>query len=430
MTVSIRKQFFQDSLYGRIRLDDEISALAAAPIIQRLRHVRLSNIDSIDMPGIAGLSRYEHVIGVAYLAGQVAFRSKLSHFDYLLLKASALLHDWAITSFGHLVEEALQYVGTGFNHAQRLGEIASGEAHGEIGGVGRQILVGRETRLRQWIRAVTASEAEAHELLTAITQHIMGNGRFGRAISGDIDLDNIDNVFRMAYHMGLPIDRDVPLRLVKAMVGFDTQAGNLIFKRTSEREIQVWRSVRSEVYEHLMLAHRDFAGKAMLLYATVRAFEEGEIRNVDWSLTDFDYIKRLLSSAISETKDTAERWITGELWDLASMQWMDGERPDYTQMRAFSRDLSNRLDRTCFAYGIKDKRERSLVIHFDDGSTQTFGDNPRQWLLGVGSPVRRAFTNSEVKSVFEFARSYFDTTIVGPAFARTTKAEEFQPSLL
>ena len=31
---------------------DDIAALASKPIVQRLRHVRLSNIDSIDLPGI------------------------------------------------------------------------------------------------------------------------------------------------------------------------------------------------------------------------------------------------------------------------------------------------------------------------------------------------------------------------------------------
>jgi hypothetical protein len=242
-------------------------------------------------------------------------------------------------------------------------------------------------------------------------------------------LDNIDNVFRMAYHLGLQIDKRVPLRLANAIVDCNGYGGP-VFLQAAETDIESWRSTRSAVYENLMLARRDFAGKAMMLYATVRAFEGGEIKILDWNLTDFAYLAGLLSSKISETKDAAERWIAGELWDFTPLQWMEGERPNYAQLRGFSSELSKRLDRTCFAYGIKDKRDRSLVIYFDNGSQQTFGSNPRQWILGVGSPERRAFTVAETRKTFELARSYFDTEVVGPASASQTRDRETQASLL
>ena len=423
------KEPFRDSLYGPVLLDEETTTLAAKPLVQRLRHVRLSNIDSIDMPSIANISRYEHVLGVAHLASRVGFRPRLSHFDDLVLKSSALLHDWAITAFGHLVEEALQYAGAAFDHQERLSEIASGDAHEEILGVQRQILVGRETGLLQWARTVTRSESETHLLLSAITQHIRGNGRLGKVICGDIDLDNIDNVFRMAYHLGLPIDREVPLRLAKAIVDYG-QEGIPIFRHNAEEDIKTWRAMRSSVYDYLMLAKRDFSGKAMMLYAIVRAFQKGEIRIVDWSLTDFDLIHKLLSSGVKETKDTAERWIAGEPWDITALNWMDGERPGYEDMLSFSHKLTDRIQRECFAYGIKDKRDRLLHIHFDDDSKLPLGENPRQWVLGVGSPERRAFTATETSKVFEFARSHFQTKIVGPASSLHRESRETQPSML
>jgi uncharacterized protein len=168
----------------------------------------------------------------------------------------------------------------------------------------------------------------------------------------------------------------------------------------------------------------------MMLYATVRAFECGEIKILDWSLTDFEYLHGLLSSNVSETKDAASRWIAGELWDFAPLQWMQGERPDYTRFRRFSTELTQHLERTCFAYGIKDKRDRRLVVSFDNGSQKTFGFNPRQWILGIGSPERRAFTAAETKKTFELAQNYFGTEIVGPASAKQIRDREIQPSLL
>src|SRR5881275_1181424 len=98
-----------DALYGPINLDGAILDLIRQPIVQRLRHVRLSNIDSVCIPGISNISRYEHSLGVAFLASQVGFNSTLSTDDSLVLQAASLIHDSAITPFGHLAEEAYWY---------------------------------------------------------------------------------------------------------------------------------------------------------------------------------------------------------------------------------------------------------------------------------------------------------------------------------
>jgi HD superfamily phosphohydrolase len=92
MSVPWRSPFL-DPLYGSVQFDETLVALVQTPVVQRLRHVRLSNIDSIDIPAIANLSRFEHVVGVAHLASEVGFLKGLPPFDHLVLKGSALLHD-------------------------------------------------------------------------------------------------------------------------------------------------------------------------------------------------------------------------------------------------------------------------------------------------------------------------------------------------
>jgi HD superfamily phosphohydrolase len=226
--------WFLDPLYGRVVFDDALLALVRTATVQRLRHVRLSNIDSLDIPAIANLSRFEHILGVAHLSGQVGFRVGLNPHDYLVLRAAALLHDWAITSFGHLIEEALQYTGTRFDHEEKLGLILAGQDADDIGGADLQILAGRETKLRDWARRFGRGDDNA--LLHDVMMHIRGRGRMGRAISGDIDLDNIDSVFRMAFHMGLDVDRDTPRRLASAMVAVNPDRGEPIFAQIAEPE--------------------------------------------------------------------------------------------------------------------------------------------------------------------------------------------------
>ncbi len=402
-----------DSLYGEVSFDEDILSLIQLPVLQRLRHVRLSNIDSLNMPGIANLSRYEHVLGVGHLAGQLSFYNRLSREDRLALSASALLHDWAITSFGHLVEEALNYVGTGFHHENRLYEMVIGEDQEEIGGVERQILVGRQTKLLRWVRKVVGPD-RANEFLQGITNYMRGHGRFGRLICGDIDLDNIDSVFRMAYHMGLPVDRECPLRLARSILDVSGRNGNPVFRRSAEPDIVQWLSTRHAVYERLMLADADFTGKLMILYATVSAFEADEIGKLDWSLTDDELLQRLRTSA-GEGKETVKRWLAGELWNGTPLYWMAGRRPDFPEVLSFSRELSSALSRPCFAYCIKDKRDRLLKVRFEDGASEEFGTDSLQWLFGVGSPVQRPFRVAEIDVVIDLAQMYFSTSVISAA---------------
>jgi HD superfamily phosphohydrolase len=417
---------FQDALYGSVGFDDPIAELAGIPLVQRLRYVRLSNIDSIDLPGISNVSRYEHSLGVARLADLLGLQAKLSEFEKVMLTASAMLHDLAITASGHLVEEAFQYVGSDFNHEQRLAEIMSDAAPEEIGGVQRQVHEGREAGLEPWAKRVAASKAD--QLLKEITDHVSGRGTFGALISNGIDLDNIDNVFRLAFHMGLHTERSTPVQLAKAIVDFDRRTGEAIFLNSAVGDLATWRAVRHALYTRLMTAPHDFAGKLMILHATVQAFHAGKIDVVDWHLTDYRFLNKLLSSGVKEVHDAVQRWLVGELWDTTPLQWMEGKRPEYVEVLAFSRALSNDLGRTYFAYAIKDKRDRSLRIRFEDGSTETFGEDSALWLLGVGSPLRRAIRPEESKAIFEYAESYFGTRMAAPG--PRPEVEAAQPWLL
>lgn len=421
---------FLDSLYGDIVFDGRVGELLNAPVVQRLRHVRLSNIDSVAIPGIANLSRYEHVIGVAHLARHTNFAVHRGDGDVLALTAAALLHDWAITAFGHLVEEAFNYVGTQFDHEDKLYEIVVSEKSSEIGGVDRQIFRGRETGLGKWAQKIAGQNANV--LLEEITNCIRGKGKFGHIIAGDIDLDNIDNVFRMAFHMGLAIDKGTPLRLASAIVNVAPESGAPIFRKDAADDIGSWRKVRRRVYERLMLAEPDFSAKLMIIYAAVQAYKHKEIDQPDWDLTDQAFVQRLLDSSARECTETIDRWFVGDYWNTTSLVWMAGKRPSYAKIYEFSEALTAQLGRKCFAYGIKDKRDRELKIHFDDGNSEIVGHNSDQWLLGVGSPLRKTFSVNDNKRVLKMAEEFFGSPFKSnakPALSEDNQ-EPQQPCLL
>lgn len=398
-----------DALYGPISFSEELSALMSAPVVQRMRHIRLSNIDSLALPGIAGLNRFEHVLGTAHLSTIVGCAGSLRSNERIALQAAALMHDWAITAFGHLVEEAFAYVGSKFNHEGKLHELIASPVSSDIGGVNRQVLRGRETGILDWCNQVFGSEADKY--LKVITETIAGRGPMGPAIAGEIDLDNIDNLHRIAFHMGLTIDKGAPARLSRCLLGA-TDSGCPIFAQDARDDLLHWVELRREVYTHLMLGQPDFTTKLMLLYATVHAMRAEEFTDKDWSMTDVDFVSRLLQSKVKEARETTERWMAGEFWEMAPLLWLSGSVPKYSEVGTFSEALAKEIKHPVFAYRIKDKRERLLTIQFEGGAVDVFGSSSKQWLLGVGSPMKRAFTKPQLVVVRKFASEYFGADVL------------------
>ena len=194
-----------DGIYGVLSYDSVYTKLIQSPVFQRLRHIRLSNIDSVNMPGIANLSRYEHALGVGHLAMQTRLFRSLPRFEQIAFVGAALLHDWAITAFGHLVEEAFRYTQNRFDHERKLRELLRSDQEPQVGGVDLQILIRQAGSSYDDGPRKLSGSPQADKLLQRIMNQIEGGGGLGRLISGDMDLDNIDGVFRMAFHMGLPV---------------------------------------------------------------------------------------------------------------------------------------------------------------------------------------------------------------------------------
>ena len=418
---------YLDALYGRVAFDEEMALLIGAPILQRLRHVRLSNIDSIAMPGIANLSRYEHVLGVGFLAQQLPLLRSIPRLHGIALSAAALLHVWAITAFGHLVEEGFQYAGVNFRHEDELHAIMTGTASGaNVGGAELQILSGRPTRLTEWAARVVGHDSAA-ELLDLIQKTIRGDGPYGALISGTMDLDNIDNVVRMAFHMGLKVDRELPVRLVGAITS--VEQGRVVFATSASPDIETWVLLRREVYTNLMPAQPDFSYKTMIVAATAFAIEVGDISVGDWHLTDQEYLCRLEQSQSEAVRELIGRWTAGEAWDCTPLWWLGGKRPNYSELRQFSREISEVTGRPCFAYGIKDKRERILSFLFQGGETRHFGVEPNSWLFGVTSSKRAGFSRNELELIVGSAEARFGSKRGSRRVANAT-IEDQEPTLL
>jgi len=401
--MSITEFAYDDCLYGNVRFGEEITQLIIQPLVQRLRQIRLSNIDSLSMPAIAGLTRFEHSLGTAHLASTVGISETLSRDDQILIQAAALIHDTAITPFGHLVEEAFSYADVSFDHEAKWSVLLAGTDDIETGGLDLQVYLGLSSGLKPWVLRTFRHRSDEH--LKTLIDAVNGRGKFGGFIVGEMDLDNLDNVMRIAYHMGIPVDRNLPKLISGAIIGIGSD-GNPIFKTGCEELVTKWLVIREAVYNRLMPAEHDFVGKLMLLYAAVRALKIDLLSQVDWKLTDGEFLNRLLASTDREIVQTTRSWLLGDVWDLGPLLWLSGAPPTFADVGRFSDALSGALGRPCFAYRIKDKRKRRLMLHLSDGSQLELGEEGRSWLLGYGSPKK--FTAEELDRSSELIRTFFN----------------------
>lgn len=96
-----------DALYGKIEFSTPIYRCMLSPEVQRLREVRLCNINSLCITGSANTNRFEHSVGTAYLAQLNIESSAQNHLklgkngkDTFVI--AALLHDVANGPFGQI----------------------------------------------------------------------------------------------------------------------------------------------------------------------------------------------------------------------------------------------------------------------------------------------------------------------------------------
>lgn len=280
-------------MYGKIEFSPLILRCLMTPEMQRLREVRLCNINSLCITGSSNTNRFEHAVGTAFLASQNIKYNYVKYSEYKekqeLLIVSALLHDVANGPFGHSYEYIMEK--QGFIPEKGLENVfvdvtsAGKGAHGYSSPY-EPIYFGKLRGLNSILNS---------EQKKTVSSIISGKHYFSKLISDTIDLDNIDNVFRMAYHMGIPFPLGAPIELAKAMY---LDGDRIVFKKSAERYLNIWFDTRKKVYKFLLLNPQEFSGKYMLTEAMDIVFDGISQKNnlssdIKWYYTDFELLQTL-----------------------------------------------------------------------------------------------------------------------------------------
>ena len=286
--------YIWDALYGKIEFSPLVYKCMLSPEVQRLREVRLCNINSLCITGSSNTNRFEHSVGTAYLAAinieaAVQKHLKLTKKEKETFIIAALLHDAANGPFGHSYEYIMEK--KGFIPEQGLGDVLGDVVSTGIGAHKNSSPF--ETIFFGKLRALTSilNSSQKEE----VSQIIAGCHPLSKLISDSIDLDNIDNVFRMAYHMGFNFRREAPRKLAESMF---VENGSVVFLQEAKTYLEEWYSVRQRVYKFLLLNPQEFAGKYMLTEAMDILFEcisqgKAEGRDIKWNYTDYQLMEEL-----------------------------------------------------------------------------------------------------------------------------------------
>jgi len=351
--------FIYDALYGRFAVPEGFDALILTPEVRRLSQVRLLNGLSPTISALSEIRRYSHTLGVLHLSEQL----RLSDFgaaEKRAFQAAVLLHDIGTPPFGHLMEYQLKEM-FGWHHEEVPVELFRSRQAPE--NVAHQIFAGQTTRFKRELGRAGVSR----DIVEAILQR---KHPLSTLIFGTLDLDNLDNVARMAHGLGDSSGKSVA-ETIASNLDVD-RAGTLRLSRTLQAYVGKWLALRRFAYETMSFDGPTVGAQAVLWRAIERALSNGLLSRNDWDLSDEELLVRLSEHGRSRREIALE--YLGRPPDLAIALQVTGTLADlHASCRAdIIRDLEDAAQQSLvgervLGYVVVDSGTFSRQLHFNDG---------------------------------------------------------------
>lgn len=374
-----------DPLYGRVDLTDFEYGLLKLSEVQRLRYVRMCNINSLLVTGASEISRFEHTIGVLHLTKHWCDINGIPASVARDIVAAAVLHDMQTGPFGHSMQYVLEdnEIDSSFVHEDL--------SHGWRSTYHQLILAGASFAGKPF-----SASSYLGSNWESVAQIIRGEGRYGPLIAGTMDLDNIDNVVRLAFHVGITEDddRSIPLVLARQLTVED---GELVLPTAATATVERWQAIRRRLYELLLLDWAEFSAKAMLTRAIERAAQHQIIGADSWVRTDAEFLEYLEKNAIGDAQDVRDlvrRLRCADLYEpvlLAASPAVEA----YAKLNSIQakQELESILLNRAGIRGVRvlthfilDKAKTDRAVSFrsrENGVRKAIGRNSRQLLCGM-----------------------------------------------
>ncbi len=374
-----------DEIYGPIDFPDYLIPIITSPELQRLRDVRLINIFSTSLASLSDIRRITHTLGVTglFLRLKPVFL-KAAKMDSQLCKTieiACLVHDVATPAFAHLFEYELRRK-TGWNHENQCESIIKGTYRPES--KYHQIYFGNQLSLNARILQLGVDPEQ-------VWLTIRGKAPYGQLISGTIDLDNIDNVFRMYNALGIKKCKNVVYEIVDSIIPHQE---DLILREKALPAIQFWSEARKSCYNILLFDEQTLSSQAMLGQLLWQAVETGFLNDEYWHLTDDRLLYRLFEG-YQPGREIIKRLVTGNHFASLGIYWYEFEQKiadalsTHVSRERLARELSTNLKVPCYLYYFEDRGtfEKNLNIRIgnsdQDNKTVSLGKQSHSIIVAI-----------------------------------------------
>lgn len=377
-----------DPLYGAVTFSEDEFTLINSAEMQRLRYVRLCNINSMLVTGASEISRFEHCLGVLSLAKHWAKTNKqalsLGSTQRNSVVQAALLHDVKTGPFGH----SLQYVFEDNKYEEKfLHDDVKEATKTSFHQLSRLHFSGRDFSTKKTL-------GENYQAIAAL---IKGESEFGILISGTLDLDNLDNVFRLAFHVGI-VERTCVKMINDFVSDVKVVDNEFIVSDESVKLLELWYETRKRLYELLLLDWAEFSAKAMLTRAIEYA---GSSLGPDaWLYTDddfLDYLENKLSSNKPKLGIIVKRIKLGDLYSplcllstdntnaYASISAAKDKRKIEEDIKKILKKITKSFSKEVLFHPILDTKKTCRKIDYVNlnGEKLSVGDDSHKIHLGI-----------------------------------------------
>jgi|GEM_PF-4745966 HD superfamily phosphohydrolase len=252
---------YYDSLYGKIEMEDLVFDLVSkCPELKRLKYVGMMNFKSIGMLPLTSITRLEHTLGLAYLTQLFSAANGLSQYKNDLL-VSALYHDINCGSFGHSIEWAIDRY-TPYNHEKKTKWLVDKE---KLSSLDIKPIFIEQPGLGRY------NFNKKYKLDFDRIQHFIEGRELFVINNKGIDLDNIDNVFRMGLYLGIISNHvEVPVMLAQNL-RVSADYDNFIIDKDFLKYVNVWHDLRADIY-HKFIYNPEYMAFEYLLFELISKY--------------------------------------------------------------------------------------------------------------------------------------------------------------
>ncbi|OKY79156.1 MAG: HD superfamily phosphohydrolase [Candidatus Methanohalarchaeum thermophilum] len=375
-------KIIKDPIHDYIKLNDLGLKLVDTHQLQRLRRVRQLGFSYLVYPG-ANHTRFEHSLGVYHLATEVCENLGLSQKVKKELQAAALLHDIGHGPFSHTSEEIISNAGGKTHEDFALDKI-------------------KDSNLNNILK-------EEDIDVSSVLKLIKGEKKFGKIISGELDVDRMDYLVRDAHYTGVAygtIDYGRLINEIKIIDGEPIlEEGGL---QAAESLLVSRFLMEPTVYFH----HTSRIAETMASAAIEKSLEKGLFTTRDFRRM-FDH-QVLLKMRTQEgfIGNIAERLLDRKLYKVAFKRNISSLDQDFIDKLARDQEMRNNLEKEISNEVGVEKEDRVLI----DVPPNPRIDELKTNILIDGAVKRLDEVSNIVSILNDSRRDYWEIGVYSPKY--------------